>query len=235
MNEHERISQLETLAFHLQDVSESEKTRLARDLHDALGSLLTAIKMDMAWVRGQLSADQTALIDKLERAMKNLDQAIQKKRQIIEELRPTTLSNFGLVTAARELAEQEASRAGWELRIDMPEEDSNLTDDIKIALYRTLQEALTNAARHAKATRVRVGLAFEASACKLEIEDNGAGFSERDTQPNAYGLLEMRQRLAGRGGKLEIISKAGRGTLLRVSLPYAHTSDAKSNAVIGKS
>ena len=148
----ERTSQLEALAFHLQEVSELEKSRLARELHDALGSLLTAIKMDVAWVRGRLNADQTVLIDKLERAMRNLDQGIQKKRQIIEELRPTTLSSFGLVTAARELAEQAANQAGWELRIDMPDEDPNLPDDAEIALFRSLQEALTNAAKHAKAS-----------------------------------------------------------------------------------
>jgi signal transduction histidine kinase len=223
MNEHERTSQLEALASHLQDVSESEKTRLARELHDALGSLLTAIKMDLAWVRGRLNADQAALTDKLDRAMKNLDQGIQKKRRIIEDLRPTTLSSFGLVTAARELAEQMASQAGWKLRIDMPEEDPKLPEDVEIALFRTLQEALTNAAKHAKATRVRISLAFEPDASKLEIEDNGVGFSERDTQPNAYGLLGMRQRLTGRGGSLEIISKGGRGTLLRISLPCNDT------------
>jgi signal transduction histidine kinase len=222
----ERTSQPETLAFHLQEVSELEKTRLARELHDALGSLLTAIKMDVAWVRGRLNADQTVLIDKLERAMKNLDQGIQKKRQIIEGLRPTTLSSFGLVTAARELAEQAANQAGWKLRIDMPEEDPNLPDDAEIALFRTLQEALTNAAKHAKATQVRISLACEPQACKLEIDDNGVGFCERDARPNAYGLLGMRQRLAGRGGTLEIISEAGRGTLVRISLPCTYTSGA---------
>jgi signal transduction histidine kinase len=224
MNEHERTSQLEGLAFHLQEVSESEKTQLARDLHDALGSLLTAIKMDMAWVRGRLNADQAHLIEKLERAMKNLDQAIQKKRQIIEELRPTTLISFGLVTAARELAEQEASRAGWELLIDMPEEEPNLPDDIKIVLFRALQEALTNAAQHARANRVRVALAFDPRACKLEIEDDGVGFCEADARPNAYGLLGMRQRLAGRGGKIEVTSEPGHGTLLRISLPCSESS-----------
>lgn len=224
MSEHERTSQLEALAFHLQEVSESEKTRLARDLHDALGSLLTAIKMDMAWVRGRLNADQAVLIEKLERAMKNLDQAIQKKRQIIEGLRPTTLSTFGLVTAARELAEQEASRAGWKLQLDLPEEEPNLPDDIKIALFRALQEALLNAAQHAKASSVRIGFTLEPSACKLEIDDDGVGFYARDARPNAYGLLSTRQRLAGRGGKLEIKSEAGRGTRLQIWLPYTEPS-----------
>ncbi|HEV2007132.1 MAG TPA: sensor histidine kinase, partial [Burkholderiales bacterium] len=211
MNEHERISELEGLTFHLQQISESEKTRLGRELHDALGSLLTAIKMDVAWVRGRLSADQNVLIDKLERTMRNLDQVIHKKRQIIEELRPTTLSSFGLVTAARELAEQAADQAGWELRMEVAEEDPNLPDDAAITLYRCLQEALSNAAKHAKATRVRITLACAPHACKLEIEDNGVGFCERDARPNAYGLLGMRQRLAGRGGTLKISSEAGRG------------------------
>ena len=224
MKEHERTSQLEALAFHLQEVSESEKTRLARDLHDALGSLLTAIKMDMAWVRGRLNADQAVLIEKLERAMKNLDQAIQKKRQIIEGLRPTTLSTFGLVTAARELAEEEASRAGWKLRLDLPEEEPTLPDDIKIALFRVLQEALTNAAKHAKASCVRIALTLEPGACQLEIDDDGVGFHARDARPETYGLLSMQQRLAGRGGKLEIKSEAGHGTLLQIRLPCTESS-----------
>jgi signal transduction histidine kinase len=159
------------------------------------------------------------LIEKLERAMKNIDQAIQKKRQIIEGLRPTTLSTFGLMTAARELAEQEASHAGWKLEVDMPEEEPNLPEDSKIILFRTLQEALANTVKHAQATRVRVRLAFEPDACKLEVDDDGVGFNVRDTRPNAYGLVGMRQRLAGRGGTLEITSTAGRGTLLRAWLP----------------
>lgn len=217
-----RTSRLDALAFHLQEVSEAEKTRLARELHDALGSCLTAIKMDVAWVRGRLVPEQGVLIDKLERAMKTLDQAIQKKRQIIEELRPTTLGSFGLATAARELAEQTAERVGWTLRLEMPADDPDLPEAVEITLFRALQEALANAAKHANATRVSVSLECVDDACSLVIEDDGAGFDPAEAQPRSYGLLAIRHRVEGRGGALEITSRPRHGTTWRVSIPCTY-------------
>jgi signal transduction histidine kinase len=229
---HERTAQLAQLASHLQEVSETEKSRLGRELHDELGAILTASKLDLAWIQPRLTADQTELGEKLRRALKNLDQGIQIKRRIIEGLRPTTLASFGLVTAARELIELAAERANWKLELDFPETDPDLSEEAEITLFRILQESVTNIAKYAKASRVRVGLLYApGKVCKLEIEDNGIGFRQTDIRPKAAGLMGMRERLRARGGKLDIESGPGKGTLIRAFLPLA--GDATTTEAMG--
>jgi signal transduction histidine kinase len=169
-------------------------------------------------VRGKLGADQAALAEKLARAMRHLDQGIQTKRRIIENLRPTTLSTFGLTTAARELIDQTAEQAGWAVEVDLPENDPDLPEDVEIAFFRILQEALNNAIKYAQATRVHVSLRCERAACTLEIEDDGIGFSPGDMRENSHGLTGMRQRLHARGGRLDVISARGEGTRIRASV-----------------
>lgn len=215
----ERTEQLASLASYLQEMSEAEKTRLGRDLHDDLGAILTAAKMDVSWVRGKLSPGQDALGDKLDRTMRNIDQGTQAMRRIIEDLRPTTLASFGLMTAARELAEQAAERAGWKLKLELPDSDPDLPEDMEISLFRILQEALNNASKYAKATALRVSLTCDDGDCRLEIEDNGAGFRTRDVRPKANGLTGMRQRLEPLGGRFDLRSEPGRGTLIRAIIP----------------
>src|SRR5690606_24966702 len=134
-------------------------------------------------------------------------------------LRPTTLSSFGLATAARELTEQVAERAGWEVELDLPEDDPRLPEDIEIALFRVLQESLTNAAKYAHATRVRVRLDCGRWHCRVEIEDDGCGFSLDTVRRDARGLFGMRQRTQARGGVLDVRSAPGKGTLICAVLP----------------
>ncbi len=215
----ERTAQLETLASHLQDVSETEKSRLARELHDELGAILTASRMDIAWVKGKLSAADAPLAEKLERAIKHLDQGIQAKRRIIEDLRPTTLVTFGLTTAVQEYAEQVREQAGWELQLDLPDTDPQLPESDTIALFRILQESLTNVSKSACASRVRISFTCDSNAAKLEVEDNGIGFRPGDARPNAHGLLGIRQRINARGGSLEVRSEPGQGTLVCAVMP----------------
>jgi signal transduction histidine kinase len=218
----ERTEQLSQLATHLQEIAETEKSRLGRELHDELGAILTASKMDLAWVKTQLAAEQTVLIDKLNRALKNLDQGIQIKRRIIEGLRPTTLASFGLMTAVRELIEASAEQCNWTLALDLPDTDPDLSEQAEITMFRILQESVTNIAKYAKASRVRISLhCMHGEHCKLEIEDNGIGFRQADVRPKAAGLIGMRERLRAQGGKLDIESGPGRGTLIRALLPLA--------------
>lgn len=218
----QRTTQLASLSTYLQQVSETEKTRLGRELHDELGAILTASRLDLLWVRGRLSGEQRPLLDKLQRALANLDQGIAIKRRIIEDLRPSILSSFGLMTAAREMAQQAAERAGWTLELVLPENDPDLSEEAEIAMFRILQEALTNASKYAKATRVRIKLDCGCDAdasCTLEIEDDGIGFDQRKIRSDAHGLVGMQQRLEAKGGRLIIRSQPGRGTLVRAILP----------------
>ena len=218
----ERTEQLARLSAYLQELSENEKTHLGRELHDKLGAILTATRMDLLWVRARLAPEQADLLDKLRRAMDTLDQGIAFERNILEDLRPSSLGTFGLMTAARSLAEQTAERCGWELELDLPPSDPDLDDDVEIAMFRILQEALNNAARYAQATRVRVRLTCQqGESCKLEIEDNGIGFDENAVRTHGHGLVGMRQRLEPRGGRLTVRSRPGKGTLVEAILPLA--------------
>lgn len=215
----ERTAQLEILASHLQQVSENEKASLARELHDELGAILTASKMDVAWVRRHLTLEQASLGEKLDRAMKNLDQGVHAKRRIIENLRPSTLAAFGLVVALREFAEQMQASAGWKLELELPAEDFDLSDDAAIALFRITQESINNAVKYAHAKTLRLSLSVEAGTARLEIADDGVGFETHDIRPKSHGLAGMRQRMVGLGGSLEIDSQPAAGTRVRALLP----------------
>jgi signal transduction histidine kinase len=215
----ERTRQLEALSVHLQEVLEAEKLRLARELHDELGSILTAAKMDVSWVRRRLGRDSEDLSSKLERTLKNIDQGITVKRRLIEDLRPSTLTSFGLVVAARELAEETASRNEWQLQIELPEAEPDLQEDTATALYRILQESLTNATKYAMARSVDIRLLCENDELRLDIMDDGVGFTVSDIRPKAHGLLGMKQRVQARGGTFEIRSRPGEGCHVSVVLP----------------
>ena len=230
----QRTSQLDTLATHIQQVSENEKTLIARELHDELGAILTASKMDVAWVRQHLTAEQGVLADKLVRALKNLDQAVQAKRRIVENLRPTTLTTLGLVVALHDYAEQVAEQNGWQLVLDLPDEDWKLPDDMAIALFRICQESLTNAAKYAGATQLVIRLGQSEGNVRLSIEDNGRGFVAADARPKSHGLAGMRQRMLGLGGSLDVRSRTGRGTSVHARLPLPVQASAEAPAPTGE-
>ena len=188
--------------------------------------------MDVTWVRRHLTQEQSGLSEKLGRALKNLDHGVQAKRRIVENLRPSTLTAFGLVVAIRDLAEQMQATAGWALELELPEENVTLSDEASIALYRIAQESLTNVAKYAKAQTVWLHLRYTDDMALLEIKDDGVGFDTRDIRPKAHGLAGMRQRLVGLGGKLEIRSAPGDGTRVfaRVLL-NSHAPDTAEGVV----
>jgi signal transduction histidine kinase len=220
----ERTRQLEALGWHLQAVSENEKTQLARELHDELGAILTASKMDVAWANRKLKDSEPAISEKLTRALANLDQGIALKRRIIEDMRPTVLANFGLVTALRTLGDEAAQRNGWVLDLHLPDDDIKLDEQTEIALFRVAQEALTNAAKYANASRVSIGLQVVAEQVALHIADNGIGITPADLKrTHTHGLLGMRQRVAARGGRFDIRRGTLNGTDIRVTMPGGST------------
>jgi signal transduction histidine kinase len=216
---HERTRQLDLLASRLQEASEAEKAAMARELHDELGALLTASKMDLARISSELGTANPRVREKLAAVMRNIDQGLAAKRRIVEGLRPSTLSYFGLGTAARDLAEQIAERSGWRLHIDLPEPDPELPEEIEIALYRVLQESLTNAAKYARARHVRVVLAWDPHCCQLDVEDDGVGFCSAEVRTSSQGLFGMRHRVEARGGIFEVTSAPHQGTRIRAVIP----------------
>ena len=217
----ERTAQLEILASHLQQVSENEKASLARELHDELGAILTASMMDVSWVRQHLVSDQSALAEKLTRALSHLEQGVQAKRRLVENLMPSTLTSFGLVVALRELAENMQASAGWALNLNLPDEDLDLVQKSSIAMYRIAQESINNIAKYATARTVSVTLSLDSQAMMLEITDDGVGFDAHHMRPQSHGLPGMRQRMIGLGGTLQVESQMGKGTRVRARLPMA--------------
>ncbi len=213
-----RTAELSDLAQHLTQVREDERGRLARELHDELGALLTAVKLDIARVRRLAQRDDAeSLRERLQHMSDLVDEGIALKRRIIEDLRPSALSNLGLHAALEILTREFAERTG--LRVDAELEDLQLPDAAALAVYRLVQESLTNVLRHAQAQRVGVQLRKLANAVEVRVDDDGQGFDLQRVAAGHHGLLGMRYRLEALGGCLDIETAPGQGCRLRARLP----------------
>jgi len=215
-----RTAELTELARHLQTVREDERARLARELHDELGALLTAAKLDVARIR-RMTKSAPDIDERLKHMSELLDQGIALKRRIIEDLRPSALSNLGLVPALEILTTEFAQRSGLQLSVELAEVPTD--DGDRLALYRLVQEALTNVLRHAKAKHVRVSLGEADGWLQLHIRDDGQGFNPDAVGAGHHGLLGMRYRIESLGGTLQLLSAPGRGTLVLARLPRRAT------------
>lgn len=214
----ERTRNLSELSSHLQSVSEREKASLARELHDELGGLLVAAKMDVVWLRRRIGSSPEDLEVRWERVVRALEQGVALKRRVIESLRPTLLDNLGLIAALRWLVEETARSAGIRGVEQYPEDLPVLSDDANIALYRIAQESLTNVVKHARASEIRLKLSCDDVHLCLIIEDDGVGIAaECVAVAQSHGLLSMRHRAAALDGELRVTRPAsGRGTRIEV-------------------
>lgn len=211
----QRTRELRALARHLQTAVENERAVLARELHDELGALLTAAKLDVARLKSKLptNADLEARIAHLN-AM--LNDGIALKRRIIESLRPSALSNLGLVPALEMLVRETQERLQVPLDAELvPVEASS---EAALTVYRFVQEALTNVARHAQARRVRVALRALEGNIHVEVHDDGVGFDPARVDLGAHGLSGMRFRVESIGGRMHMHSRPG-DTLLSATIP----------------
>jgi len=219
---HRSKEELRELASAANSVREQEKSRIARELHDELAQALTALKMDVAWVRERLPGEQAAIAEKLAAMQQMLDSTVAATRRISADLRPLMLDDLGLVPAAEWLVQNFRQRTGiaCELALGVPELE--LRDPHATAVFRILQESLTNIARHAQASLVEVTMDVEDGAVVLTVHDNGRGFvPEESRKPNSYGLMGLRERAYLLGGDVRIDSGRGRGTTIEVRIPVA--------------
>ena len=224
----ERTMELRDLSRHLMTAREDEKARIARELHDEIGSSLTAVNMDLIAVRQRLGED-SALAARLLRAAGSLRSTVEAMRRIIEDLRPTLLEGLGLREAVRAWAKDYAERIGVPLTIDIPEELPPLPAGSPIGVFRIVQEALTNALRHAKASSIRLTIRAEEGNLVLEIVDDGVGITPRTgaDKRSPHGLLGIRERANAMGGSCTIgRGPGGKGTEVRVSVPVARIREA---------
>ncbi len=216
----ERTAALSELSNHLQVVREEEKAKLARDIHDELGGILVSAKMDVAWVEKRLRERDPEAAAKLDRTLQTLDDGVQTKRRIIEELRPTLLDNLGLPAALDWQVHEICDRAGLACTLVMPPEDTSIEPQVAIALYRIVQEALTNIVKYAKAKHVGVDLGVGADGVTLVIDDDGIGIPA-DAQDNrlSHGIIGMRQRVRALHGEFSIGRRPEGGTVIEVTIP----------------
>ncbi len=216
----DRTTDLSDLSRHLLDVREQEKKIIARDLHDDFGSYLTAINMDVSRVRDKISPTSPELAAKLDRTLTLLNSAIEMKRQLISELRPSMLDNLGLGPALEQYIEEWSRRTRIRASFDHEGDLTSSEEGCTIAIFRVFQEALNNVAKHAHANRV-AGYAYRTDdRIEFEIADDGRGITADDrAKTGGHGLLGIRERILAYDGRLEILNGASGGTIVRGSMP----------------
>jgi signal transduction histidine kinase len=221
----ESREQLRDLASHLQSVRETERTEIAREIHDELGQSLTALKMDVHWLGQKIPSPQKPVAGKLAAMSRLIDQTVQSVRRISSELRPKLLDDLGLSAALEWQANEFRGHSGVRCKFRSEPEDIILDQARSTAFFRIFQETLTNIARHARATRVEVILRKNSDSVELTVHDNGQGVSaEQLRDSRSLGIIGMRERAHSLGGEMQIVSVLGQGTTVKVNLPLAAES-----------
>src|SRR5579864_5994354 len=201
------FKQLRALAARMQTAREEERARVAREIHDELGQALTAIKIDLTALLPNVLADPGSNLQSQQAVFRLLDEAIHSVRRIATDLRPGVLDDLGLVAAIEWAVDEFQARTGIESYVSLPDVDMALNPQSATALFRILQEALTNVARHARATQVAVRLTQEDGDLSLEVRDNGRGIREEELAGGrSLGVLGMRERTILLGGEFSIAS-----------------------------
>lgn len=224
-------TQLRALATRRLAAQEEERQRIARELHDILGQSLTALKLDLLWVDRRLTGNQGAVRQKMAQMADLTDQIVDTVGELVTALRPAILDHLGLAAAIEEQVGKFRKRTGIVVTVACDENvTQTLTADQSLALFRILQEALTNVSRHAAATWVTVRLSIVAEQLHLEVRDNGCGISDLAVvSPHSLGLLGMRERILPWDGEVHIHGYPGRGTVVNVYLPLASTPPSEES------
>jgi PAS domain S-box-containing protein len=225
----EANKELRRLSTTLQSVREEERTRISRELHDELGQQLTGIKLDLSWLSSRLKDGRPAAPDKVDSMRHLLDTAIASVRRISSELRPRILDDLGFGEAVSWQAGEFAKRSGIDVNLDLKAAPLVHDDATATALFRIVQESLTNVARHADASRVDIGLVAEGNCLVLRVKDNGKGLAA-DHNLDGIGLVSMRERTAVLGGRFSISGAADAGTTIEVRVPVEALTAGAENA-----
>jgi signal transduction histidine kinase/DNA-binding response OmpR family regulator len=211
---------LRQLTSYLQGAREEERTHIAREIHDEFGQALTALKMDLSWLSRRLPPGETHLLEKAEVMSDLVDDTIHMVRRVATELRPGVLDDLGLVAALEWQAQEFAGRTGIECELHLGQEDVTLGRDLYTTVFRIYQETLTNVARHAEASLVRVDLEIGLDELVLSVRDNGKGITgDEISDPKSLGLIGMRERARSCGGSITFQGVPGQGTTVTVQVP----------------
>lgn len=222
-----RQGELRRLSAQVLEAREEEKTRIARELHDELGQLLTALKMDLSVIREHPAVKNSDLDAKAQKMRTTLDQTVTSVRRIAADLRPLMLDDLGLPDAAAWLVEDFGTRVGiaCEFKLVNELEEADFERNVANTVYRALQESLTNIGRHAEAKNVWVMLRIEEAGIRLEVEDDGRGITTEDQAKfQSLGLKGMRERVFHIGGTLEVTNAPRGGTRVSLRVPLRSPS-----------
>jgi PAS domain S-box-containing protein len=213
--------EIRQLSNHLQNIREEERSHIAREIHDELGQQLTVLKMDVLGLGKKLSGADPAIHEKIGEIIGLLDTTVKSVRRISSELRPSLLHNLGLEAAIEWQLREFEKRSGIKTAFIEPAEELRIPDPLKNSLFRIFQESLTNAGRHANATKIIVSLKENNGQLILSVEDNGQGFEkEKISAKQTLGILGMKERCQMMGGNFEIRSAPANGTTVIASVPY---------------
>ncbi|MHB1198683.1 MAG: sensor histidine kinase [Polaromonas sp.] len=213
----ERTASLAQLATHLQNVREEERGDLARELHDELGAILTAAKLDAARLKSRLTGSLPEATERLQHLTETLNSGIALARRIVEDLRPSALSHLGLASSLEILAREFEERSGLSITTDL--EPVELGGSAQLTVYRLVQESLTNMGKYAQASQADISLHGFEGYITVEVRDNGKGFKPASIAATSHGLAGMRHRVQAAGGRLTVTSSEGKGTQILAVLP----------------
>ncbi len=218
----ERTRELTALSTHLQGVSEEEKSALSRELHDELGGLLVAARMDLSWLQQRLPTSDPNIETRFRRIHESLSAGVDLKRRVVEELRPTLLDNMGLFTALRWQFKETCRRAGLKCTESIPDSEPKFNPDAAIGVFRITQEALTNILKHAEAKSADLVIGIESDVFLLRVSDDGKGIPPNRLQTiTSHGLASMRHRINALGGSWEVRSPSSGGTVMTAQIPLS--------------
>jgi signal transduction histidine kinase len=214
----ERTAELRELSAHRESAREDERKHIARELHDELGQSLTALRMQAALLRVRFGAETAGLNEQVRAMTELVDRTIGVVRNVATSLRPTVL-DLGIGSALEWLVDEFRRHSGLDCSLTLALGDARLSESQAIAVFRIVQESLTNIARHADASESAVSLRCAALACELVVEDDGRGFEPSRVRAQSFGLLGIRERVLSLGGQLSIASRPGGPTRIVAQLP----------------
>src|SRR2546429_400099 len=215
-----RTEELSQLSTHLQSLAEQERSALSRELHDELGGLLVAARVDVSWLEDRVATSDPEVQAHFKRLHEALQAGVEVKRRVVENLRPSLLDNLGLFPALRWQVADSCGRAGLHCTERYPPEELDLTPEASIAIFRIVQEALTNIVKHAQARNVEVSIESRHQSLIVRVRDDGVGLPLEPRQASGpHGLAAMRHRALGLGGQWHALRAMGGGTEIEVRLP----------------
>jgi len=218
--------QLREVSAHVESIREEERARISREIHDELGQALTGLKMELSWLITKPPEDRQSLADKVKPMLELTDNTIRTVRRISTELRPGILDDLGLAAAIEWLVEDFKNRTQIECRLLSGLKEAVPDPSLSTALFRILQETLTNVIRHAEATSVTINMREDSGVIVLEVEDDGKGITEHDiSDTRSLGIIGIRERVLLLGGRLRISGSTGKGTVIVATIPLKRPDD----------